>query len=154
MGHWPWAMAHGHGPWAMAHGSWPTCHGPWAVAYGMHGPWLMAHGSWAMAHVPWPWAMAMKTFRGEPCEQFRQTKQNRHSHIVKKQLVLYMCIPLLREIDIFSSEPMAPLRAGVLGLPATEARDCEAFWSYPDYHAHRSRLVDSLGVFTLESSGS
>jgi hypothetical protein len=47
-GPWPMAMARGHGLWAMAHA---------------HG-----HGPWAMAHAPWP--MAMKTFRGERCEQY------------------------------------------------------------------------------------
>ena len=65
-GPWPWVMGHGHGPRVMGHGPWPMAHA--------HG-----HGPWAMAHAPWP--MAMKTFRGERCEQFRQTKQNRRGHM-------------------------------------------------------------------------
>ena len=37
------------------------------------------YGPWPVGHGPWP--MAMKTFRGERCEQFRQTKQNRRGHM-------------------------------------------------------------------------
>ena len=86
MAHGPWAMAMGHGPWPMGHGPRALAHGPWPMA---HGPWPVCHGPWAMDHGPLP--MAMKTFRGEPCEQFRQTKQNRRG-----QYYIYICISISR----------------------------------------------------------
>ena len=51
---------------------WPT-HGGFFLSVRVHD-----HGTWAHG----PWAIAMKTFRGVPCEQLRQTKQNRRGHML------------------------------------------------------------------------